>query len=83
MAKRSSTNSKNKVLIPIMLIIAAAAFLMGLGISPVTAGQVANNSIQNNVEVSSSQLSFDNASDYFIFPSQKELFSEQVFKSTK
>jgi acetyl esterase len=86
MPKRSSTNSKNKALIPIMLIIAAAAaFLMGLGISPVTAGQVANNSIQNNVEVSLSQPSFDNASDYFIFPSQKELFSglEGVFNSSQ
>jgi acetyl esterase len=60
-----------------MLIIGAAApFLIGLGISPVNAGQVANNSIQNNVEVSSSQPSSpDNASDYFVLQSQQELIN--------
>jgi acetyl esterase len=65
------------VLIPIMLIIGAAApFLIGLGISPVNAGQVANNSIQNNIEVSSPQpSSFDNASDYFVLQSQQKLIN--------
>jgi acetyl esterase len=76
-SSRSSTNPKKKVLIPIMLIIGAAApFLIGLGISPVNAGQVANNSIQNNIEVSSSQpSSFDNASDYFVLQSQQKLIN--------
>jgi acetyl esterase len=75
-SSRSSTNPKKKVLIPIVLIIGAAALLIGLGISSVSAGQVANNSIQNNVEVSSSQpSSFDNASDYFILQSQQELIN--------
>jgi acetyl esterase len=75
MSSRSKYPSK-KVLIPTVLI-AAAALLIGLGNSSLSAGQATNNSsIQNNVGISTSQpTSPPNASDYFVFQSQQELFN--------
>src|SRR5918996_667865 len=60
--------------------LAAATFALvlantvGLGNSSLSAGQTVNNSIQNNVGISSAQSSFDNASDYFVLQSQQEHF---------
>jgi hypothetical protein len=65
-----------KVLIPTMLTEAAAALLIGLGNSSLSAGQAtSNSSIQNNVGISTSQPPYspDNASDYFVLQSQQEL----------
>ena len=60
-----------------MLTAAAAALLIGLGNSSLSAGQAtSNSSIQNNVGISTSQPSSpDNASDYFVLQSQQELFN--------
>jgi acetyl esterase/lipase len=76
MSSRSKYPGK-KVLIPTMLTAAAAALLIGLGNSSLSAGQAtSNSSIQNNVGISTSQPSSpDNASDYFVLQSQQELFN--------
>jgi acetyl esterase len=75
MSARSKYPSK-KVLIPTVLT-AAAALLIGLGNSSLSAGQATNNSsIQNNVGISTPQpTSPPNASDYFVLQSQQELFN--------
>lgn len=72
MSSRSKYPSK-KVLIPTMLT-AAAALLIGLGNSSANTVQATNSSIQNNVRVSTSESSRDNASDYFVLHSQQDLF---------
>jgi acetyl esterase len=74
MSSRSKYPSK-KVLISTVLT-AAAALLIGLGNSSLSAGQAINNSsIQNNVGISTPQpTSPANASDYFVLQSQQELF---------
>lgn len=73
MSSRSKYPGK-KVSTPTLL--TAAALLIGLRNSLISAGQETNNSsIQNNVGISTSQPSPDNASDYFVFQSQQDLLN--------
>lgn len=73
MSSRSKYPGK-KVSTPTLL--TAAALLIGLRNPLISAGQETNNSsIQNNVGISTSQPSPDNASDYFVFQSQQDLLN--------
>lgn len=78
-----SRYSSKKILIPAILL--GAALVIALWISSVNAGQETTGTIQTNIEISAKQPQFDNASDYFIFSSQKELFSgiEAEFNSNQ
>jgi acetyl esterase len=71
MSSKSKFAGKN-VLIPAAVV--AAAVVIGLVISSLNLGQEVNYSIQNNVDASISQATPDNASDYFVLQSQRELF---------
>jgi hypothetical protein len=77
MSPRAKYPSK-KVVMPVTLI--AAAVVMGLENSSVSAEQATNNTnnsyIQNNAQIFTSQPnSPDNTSDYFVLKSQQDLFN--------
>lgn len=71
MSSRSKFAGKN-ALIPAAVV--GVAVVIVLVISLLNLGQELNYSIQNNVDASISQVTPDNASDYFVLQSQQELF---------